>query len=170
MNPLIAPLADQDLVPGVATEISRAQQVGALSSTVLPRIWARRPELARAQIGLQRRFYDDAILPGRLLELVRLRIAALNRCQVCQTSRKSDEVSEEDIACLADDDGRFSAAEQAALTFATALAADHLSIGADEIESLLQHFSTEQAVELGMFAALMVGSGRLAYAFRAFGD
>jgi len=168
MYPLIAPIDNEDLAPDIAAAISRAQRNGALSSTVLPRIWARRPELADAQITLQSRFYDSAILPGRLLELVRLRIAALNQCQVCQTSRKPEDVSEEDIACLSDDDGRFSPAEQAALAFATALATDHLSIGSGEIDSLLEHFSTEQAVELGMFAALMLGSGRLAYAFRAF--
>lgn len=170
MEPLIAPVDNEDLAPDIAAAISRAQRNDALSSTVLPRIWAHRPQLAHAQITLQSRFYDSPVLPGRLLELVRLRIAALNQCQVCQTSRKSDDVSEDDIVCLSDDDGLFSAAEQAALTFATALAADHLSIGKDEIDSLLGYFSTEQVVELGMFAALMLGSGRLAYAFRAFGS
>jgi alkylhydroperoxidase family enzyme len=165
---LIAPLADEALTPDVAAAIMQAQRDGALSSTVLPRIWARRPELAKAQIALQSRFYDSAILPGRLLELVRLRIASINQCQVCQTSRKSDDVSEDDVACLGDDDARFTPAERAALSFATSLAADHLSIGADEIDSLRIHFTDDQIVELGMFAALMSGSGQLAYAFRAF--
>src|SRR5262249_46620505 len=113
-------------------------------------------------------FYRDAILPGRLLELVRLRIAAINDCQVCQTSRKSAEVSEEDVARLGVDDARFTAAEKAAIRFATALAADHLSIDKDEIAVLREHFTDEEIVELGMFAVLMVGSGRLAYALRAF--
>lgn len=167
--PLITPVLDSELPSDVAAAILQAQQDGALSSTVLPRIWARRPELAHAQIALQSRFYDSAILPDRLLELVRLKIAQINQCQVCQSSRKSDDVSEDDIARLADD-GRFTASENAALSFATALAADHLSIGADEIASLRKHFTEDEAVELGMFAALMVGSGRLAYAFRAFGS
>ena len=165
--PLIAPL--DDLAPDVAAAISQAQATGALSSTVLPRIWARRPQLARAQVALQSRFYDSAILPGRLLELVRLRIAALNECQVCQSSRKSDDVTEDDVACLADGDARVSPAECAALAFAGALATDHVSIGADEIGTLRAYFTEDQIVELGMFAALMLGSGRLAYAFRAFG-
>ena len=165
---LIAPLDDEGLATDVAAAITQAQRDGVLSSTVLPRIWARRPELAHAQIALQSRFYDSAILPGRLLELVRLRIAGLNQCQVCQSSRKSDDVTEDDIACLADDDARFTPAERAALSFATALATDHLSIDAPEIDSLRSHFTEDQVVELGMFAALMVGSGRLAYAFRAF--
>ncbi len=167
-TPLIAPLDDVD--EDVAAAIAGARLSGALSSTVLPRIWARRPELAAAQIALQSRFYDSAILPGRLLELVRLRIASLNECQICQTSRKSDDVTEDDVACLANDDDRFTPAERAALSFASALAADHLSIGADEIDTLRDHFTDDEIVELGMFAALMSGSGRLAFAFRAFGE
>jgi alkylhydroperoxidase family enzyme len=165
---LIAPLEDEALATDVSAAITQARRDGVLSSTVLPRIWARRPELAHAQIALQSRFYDSAILPGRLLELVRLRIAGLNQCQVCQSSRKSDDVTEDDVACLADDDARFTPAERAALSFATALATDHLSIDSDEIDALRDHFTDDQVVELGMFAALMVGSGRLAYAFRAF--
>lgn len=167
-NPLIAPLDDGQLRPDVAAAIVQAQRSGALSSTVLPRIWARRPELARAQIALHSRFYDSAVLPARLLELVRLRIASINQCAVCQTSRKSDDVSEDDIACLSEDDESFTPHERAAMAFGAALAADHLSIGDDEINQLREHFTDEQAVELAMFAALMIGSGRLAYALRAF--
>ncbi len=167
-RPLIAPVDEDQLRPDVAVAILHAQRDGALSSTVLPRIWARRPELAHAQIAVHSRFYDSAILSGRLLELVRLRIASINNCQVCQTSRKSDAVSEDDIACLGEDDERFTPAERAAMAFGAALAADHLSIGEAEINRLREYFSVEETVELAMFAALMVGSGRLAYALRAF--
>jgi alkylhydroperoxidase family enzyme len=168
--PLIAPLSGTEVAPDVAAAIVQAQHDGALSSTVLPRIWARRPELAHAQIALHSRFYDSSVLPARLLELVRLRIASINQCEACQTSRKSAEVTEEDIACLSDDDERFSTAERAALSFATLFASDHLSIGELEIDGLRMHFTDEEVVELAMFAALMVGTGRLAYALRAFGD
>ncbi|MBZ4521773.1 carboxymuconolactone decarboxylase family protein [Mycobacterium avium subsp. hominissuis] len=116
------------------------------------------------------RFYDSSVLPGRLLELVRLRIASINQCQVCQTSRKSPDVTEDDVACLGDDDERFTPAERAALSFTSLLAADHLSLGEEEISRLRGYFTDEQIVELGMFAALMVGSGRLARALRAFDE
>jgi alkylhydroperoxidase family enzyme len=169
-GPLIAPMPDAELRPDVAAAIAQAQQDGALSSTVLPRIWARRPELAHAQIALHSRFYDSAVLPGRLLELVRLRIASINQCAVCQTSRKSNDVSEEDVACLSDDDDRFTPAERAALSYASRFASDHLSVTEDEIDRLREYSSDEEVVELAMFAALMLGSGRLAYALRAFDD
>jgi len=169
-KPLIDPLTVGELPADVSVAIEVARREGVLSSTVLPRIWARRPALAHAQIALQSRFYDSALLPGRLLELVRLRIASLNQCQVCQGSRKSADVTEDDIACLGDDDDRFTAAEQAALSFATLLAADHLSLGEEEIARLREHFTEDEITELGMFAALMVGSGRLARALRAFDE
>lgn len=169
-KPLVTPLNAEELEPDVSAAIDVAQRAGVLASTVLPRIWARRPDLAHAQIALQSRFYDSSVLPGRLLELVRLRIASINQCQVCQISRKSSEVTDEDTACQSDDNGRFSPAEQAALSFATLLAADHLAIGEEQIASLSEHFTDEEIVELGMFAALMVGSGRLARALRAFDE
>jgi alkylhydroperoxidase family enzyme len=169
-RPLIDPLDDDELRPDVAAAILDAQRDGVLSSTVLPRIWARRPDLASAQIALQSRFYDSSVLPGRLLELIRLQIASLNHCQVCQISRKSDDVTEDDIACLSDDHEHFTPAERAALSFATLFSTDHLTLGEDEIRCLREHFSDEEVVELGMFAGLMVGSGRLARALRAFDD
>ncbi|BCQ07368.1 hypothetical protein JMUB5695_00789 [Mycobacterium heckeshornense] len=169
-HPLIPPVPETELPSDVASAITQAQRDGALSSTVLARIWAWRPELAHAQITLHSRFYDSAILPGRLLELVRLRIASINQCEVCQASRKYEGVSEEDIACLIGHVDRFTPAERAALNFAEAFATDHLSIGATEIQALREHFSTEEVVEIAMFTALMVGSGRLAYALRAFGE
>jgi alkylhydroperoxidase family enzyme len=167
-EPFIVPVAEAALDPAVFTAIARAQSLGALTSTVLPRIWAHRPEIASAQIALHAQFNDDAILPARLLELVRLRIASVNACEVCQTSRKSDDVSERDIACLGGDESRFSAAEQAALNYAAVFAEDHLSVGRGNFEVLRLYFSEPEMVELAMFAALMVGSGRLAYALRAF--
>ncbi len=169
-KPFIDPLDDDELRPDVADAILGAHRDGVLSSTVLPRIWARRPDLARAQIALQSRFYDSSVLPGRLLELVRLRIASLNDCEVCQISRKSDDVTEDDIACLVDADEHFSPAERAALSFVTLFSTDHLALGEDEMSCLREHFSDDEVVELGMFAGLMVGSGRLARALRAFDE
>ncbi|ETB34531.1 carboxymuconolactone decarboxylase, partial [Mycobacterium avium subsp. hominissuis 10-5606] len=99
--------------------------------TTVPRLWALRPELAKAQLPIQTRYHDSNILDGRLLELVRLRIAALNDCRACNTARKNDAVSEEDIACLSSDDERFSDAERLALRFAELFAIDHEAIDDD---------------------------------------
>jgi alkylhydroperoxidase family enzyme len=105
-----------------------------------------------------------------VMELVRLRIASLNDCEACKTARKSDEVSEEEIACLASDDPRFAESERAALRFAELFAVDHFSLDESVFAELARHYSNEEIVELGMFAALMLGNGRLAYVLRAYGS
>ncbi len=135
---------------------------------MLPRIWAHRPELAVAQIELHTRFYQSALLPSRLLELVRLRIAMVNDCAVCQASRKSEEVTDQDVACLEVDHAGFSPAERAALEYAATFAEDHRLVDAAMIGELRRYFDEPEIVELAMFAALMVGSGRMAYTFRAY--
>jgi alkylhydroperoxidase family enzyme len=79
-------------------------------------------------------------------------------------------VSEEDVACLSPDDPRFTPREAAALRFAELFAADHLAIGDHVLADLGRHFSAAEVVELGMFAALMLGSGRLTRVLRAYED
>lgn len=162
------PLPASELDPWLRGLIDAAVESGALSTTVLARLWAYRPELAAAQVSLHTRFYDSALLEGRLLELVRLRIAAINDCQPCKLARKSDQVSEADVACLSAAGERFSPRERAALAFAEGFALSHREVGEEVLGELRRHFAAEEIVELGMFVALMLGSGRLAYVLRAY--
>lgn len=165
--PALNPLDAGDLRPDVRTLIDAASAAGALSNTVLARMWAHRPELAAAQVALHTRFYDSNVLPPRLLELVRLRIAAINDCRPCSVARKSDEVSEVEIACLSSDDERFSPRERAAIAFAEQFAVNHLEA---DVADLPNWFSPAEIVELGMFTALMLGSGRLAHVLHAYDE
>lgn len=147
--------------------IESAQRCGAVSETTVPRVWALRPDLARAQLLLQTRFHDSNILPGRLLELIRLRVAALNDCTTCKVSRKSSDVSDEEAICvlssLPKDEALFSEVERAALEFAETFVLDHASA---DVTVLQQHFSDPEIVELVMYCALMLGSGRFAFVMR----
>ena len=77
-------------------------------------------------------------------------------------------VSEADIACLSWDDPRFTPAEQAALHYAELFAADYVAIDAAIYEALERYFTTEQIVELNMFAALMLAGGRMTYVQRGY--
>jgi alkylhydroperoxidase family enzyme len=163
--PRIAPVTVLD--PGLTAALDQGVAAGAFSSDVLPRIWARRPELAGAQIALHTAFYEHAVLEERLLELARLRIAAINDCHACRVARKSDTVTEEDVACLTADDPRFTPREQAAIRFAELFALDHSRV---DVAALSAHLSEEEVVELGMFCALMLGSGRLAHVLEAWDD
>jgi alkylhydroperoxidase family enzyme len=162
------PLPVSGLDPDLRGLIEVAVERGALSNTVLARLWSHRPELAVAQVALHTRFYDSNLLDGRLLELVRLRIAALNDCLPCKAARKSVQVTEADVSCLSSTDERFTPPERAALAFAEGFAVDHHSLGEDAIAGLRQHFTPAEIVELGMFVALMLGSGRLAYVLTAY--
>ncbi|WP_046259493.1 carboxymuconolactone decarboxylase family protein [Streptomyces sp. WM6386] len=166
----VEPVPRADLDQELNVLIGKARASRALSSDLAVRIWAHRPELAKAQLQLQREVHEGRLLDGRLMELVRLRIAALNDCRACQVARKSDDVSEEEVACLSADDPRFTAREAAALRFAELFAIDHLAVDDVVLGELNRHFTAAEIVELGMFAALMLGSGRLVRVLRAYED
>jgi alkylhydroperoxidase family enzyme len=169
--PRITPVPWEDLDPEVRELIETAQACRAIrNDTTVPRLWALRPELAKAQLPLQTRCHDSNILDERLLELVRLRIAALNDCRACNTARKSDAVSEDDIACLSSDDERFSESERLALRFAELFAIDHERIDDDLVSRLGAYFTAAEIVELGMYCGLMLGSGRFAHVMRGWAD
>jgi alkylhydroperoxidase family enzyme len=169
--PRIAPVPWEDLDPDVRELIETAQACRAVrNDTTVPRLWALRPELAKAQLPIQTRYHDSNILDERLLELVRLRIAALNDCQACNTARKSDAVSEDDIVCLSADDERFSESERLALRFAELFALDHDRIDDELVSRLGAHFTPAEIVELGMYCGLMLGSGRFAHVMRGWAD
>jgi AhpD family alkylhydroperoxidase len=141
-----------------------------LSTTVPAQIWAHRPEVATAWLSALEEMHLRSCLPERLRELVRLRIAGITTCQVCMVARKSDAVTEEDLACLAADNPRFTAAERAALRYAELFAGDYFAIDDALFATLAEHFSTEQVVELNLYCALMLAGGRMTYVQRGYDE
>ena len=86
----ITPVPWEELDPEVRELIETAQACKAIrNDTTVPRLWALRPALAKAQLPIQTRFHDSNILDERLLKLVRLRIAALNDCRACSTRARA---------------------------------------------------------------------------------
>ena len=158
-----------DLPPSLGNAIERGLATRMLSSTVPVQVWAHRPEVAEAWLAALEAMHLRGLLPGRLKELVRLKIASITTCKACQVARKDDSVSEDDIACLAHDDPRFSPVEQAALHYATLFAADYMAIDDGLFDKLKLHFSTPAIVELNMFCALMLAGGRMTYVQQAYG-
>ncbi|WP_190727134.1 carboxymuconolactone decarboxylase family protein [Pseudomonas typographi] len=164
-----SPLVPLDALPaGLAEAVARGTQSRLLSSTTPVQVWAQRPALAHAWLGLLERFQQDSLLTERLRELVRLKIASITTCQACQLARKSDDVSEADIACLANDNAHFSASEQAALAFAELFAGDYMAIGDEHFRRLAEWFTPAQVVELNMYCALMLAGGRMTYVQQAY--
>ena len=128
---------------------------------------AHRPSHAKAIVGLHAALWTDRLLPDRLLELVRLRIAFFNQCRTCMAIRYPGAVADgltEDLVCSLEkpyEAPDLSDAERAAIRYGELLATDHLAIDDSVYDELRQHFSEEQIVDLGAYCAFCVGFGRL---------
>lgn len=168
--PAIEPVPFDQLDPDLRAEVEARVAGRTLSSTVPVQVWAHRPAAATAWVRLLAELQERSSLDERLRELVRLRIAAFTKCRTCQAGRKSDLVTEEDIACLAPDDPRFTERERAALRYADLFVSDWFSIDDTTYVELGEHFPLEQVVELQMLCAMMLAGGRLAHVQRAWGD
>ena len=166
--PRVVPVRLDALAPPLAAMVERGRHNRMLSSTIPVQIWAHRPAVAAAWLSALEEMHLRSCLPERLRELVRLRIAAITTCQACLVARKSDTVTEEDLACLSSDHPRFTGAERAALRYAELFAGDYFAIDETLFETLAEHFSTEQIVELNLYSALMLASGRMTYVQRGY--
>lgn len=168
--PAIEPVPMAELDPELRAEIAARVAGRTLSSTLPVQVWAHRPAAATAWVRLLAELQEHSCLDERLRELVRLRIASFTQCRTCQAGRKSELVTEDDIACLAPDDGRFSAQEQAALRYADLFCADWFGVDDDVYRDLAAHFTLDEVVELQLLCAMMLAGGRLALVQRAWVD
>jgi AhpD family alkylhydroperoxidase len=134
-------------------------------------IYAHRPPIAAKLIELGETLRRERLLPDRLLELVRLRVAFWNQCRSCMAVRYEegalDGVTEQLVCSLerpeeADD---LTDAERAAIAYADLMATDHHAITEDTFEGLRAFFSEPEIVELCMNVAWFVGFGRMAATF-----
>ena len=152
----------------LAAALVRGRASRMLSSSLPVQVWAHRPKVAEAWLAALEEMHLNGVLDGRLKELVRLKIASITTCQVCQVARKDDSVTEADIACLSTDSERFSGPERSALRYAELFAGDYLSIDDTIYADLARWFSTPQIVELNLFCALMLAGGRMTYVQQAY--
>jgi alkylhydroperoxidase family enzyme len=163
------PLIPLDAMPTALQDaVERGQGSRMLSSTTPVQVWAHRPKVALAWLGLMESLHSDSLLDERLRELVRLKIASITTCKACQLARKSHTVTEQDIACMATDSEYFTPAERAALRYAELFASDYLSIDDEQFTQLGAFFSIAQVVELGMYCALMLAGGRMTLVQQAY--
>ena len=168
--PRVTPVPIESIPPVLGALIKKGRSNRMLSSTIPVQIWAHRPGVAIAWLSALEEMHLRSCLPERLRELVRLRIASITTCEVCMLARKSDAVTEEDLACLSADHPRFTAAERAALRYAELFAGDYFAIDEALFARLAEHFTTEQIVELNLYCALMLAGGRMTYVQRGYED
>jgi AhpD family alkylhydroperoxidase len=156
----------EDFAPALAGAVGHPTNERRVALGGLP-AWAVRPELALAFIAFQQQVEQASVLPKRLRELVRLRIAFHNRCRSCMATRSqaaiADGMTDGAVCSLerpeeADD---LTEAEKAAIAYADLVATDHLAVGDEHFDRLRHHFDDGEIVELGVHIGVCVGFGRL---------
>jgi alkylhydroperoxidase family enzyme len=129
---------------------------------------ALRPELGAGLAALSEAVYGKSILPLRVQELARMRIALSNECEVCRKARydsgAADGLDEAFYAHAAGwrDWPGYSAREKLAAEYAEGIATDHLALRDDAgfWQRLRQHYSDAEIVDLAICCSLWLGAGR----------
>src|SRR5580693_7357829 len=117
-------------------------------------LWSLRPEMGAAVQRLVDAAYNKSILPVRVREAARMRIAQLNDCTVCLAFRADTVKAQgltEDFYCqvgIHDDGTGFSPQERLAMEYAERFATDHLSIDDAFFDRLRESFSDAEILDL----------------------
>jgi alkylhydroperoxidase family enzyme len=128
-------------------------------------IWSLQPALGTAAMRLVDAAYNKSILPVRVREAARMRIAQLNECTVCLGFR-ADKVKElglaEDFYCAigAPDQSELNEQERLAVAYAERFALDHTSIDDEFIERLRGSFTDPEILDLTICLSAFLGLGR----------
>lgn len=128
-------------------------------------IWSLQPELGAAATRLVDAAYNKSILPVRVREAARMRIAQLNDCTVCLAFRAEKVRAQgvrEDFYCAVgtDDERELSAQERLAVEYAERFATDHMSIDNAFVERLRGSFSDPEVLDLTICLSAFLGLGR----------
>jgi alkylhydroperoxidase family enzyme len=146
-------------------------------------LWTERaPVLAGAAARFSNTAYYSCTLSPREFEIVRMRIAQINGCRVCQSFRATRDVvdrfdegtvPEELYEHIGDPTwSGFSERERLAMEFAERFALDHLAMSEDEAfwARLHAQFSDDELVELACCAGAHLVNGRINRVFDVEGD
>jgi AhpD family alkylhydroperoxidase len=128
-------------------------------------VWSLQPELGRAATRLVDAAYNKSILPVRVREAARIRIAQLNDCTVCLAFRadtvRAQGVGEELYCSVGSpDDGSLSEQERLAVEYAERFAIDHTSIDDRFMERMRGCFSDAEIFDLTICLSAFLGLGR----------
>jgi alkylhydroperoxidase family enzyme len=128
-------------------------------------IWSLQPALGTAAMRLVDAAYNKSILPVRVREAARMRIAQLNECTVCLTFR-ADTVKEqglgEDFYCVVGTAQQedLNEQERLAVAYAERFALDHTSIDDEFMERLRSVFTDPEILDLTICLSAFLGLGR----------
>ena len=129
------------------------------------------PDLMSSLHNFSDKLGELGTLPGRLVELVRLRIAFHNQCRSCMAMRYQtglDDGLTENLVCSLEqphEAENLTEAERAALEYADISATNHFAIDDGTFARLREHFCEREIIELGLHIAYFIGFGRLVAAW-----
>jgi AhpD family alkylhydroperoxidase len=130
-------------------------------------VWNLRPEMGRAVNRLVDAAYNRSILPPRVREAARMRIAQLNDCPVCLSFRaasvKAHGLEEDFYQHVGEHSSaeHFNAQEQLAIEYAERFALDHTNIDDAFFARLARSFSDAEILDLTICLAAFLGLGRM---------
>jgi AhpD family alkylhydroperoxidase len=128
-------------------------------------IWSLQPELGAAATRLVDAAYNKSILPVRVREAARMRIAQLNDCTVCLAFR-ADTVRaqglDEDFYCAvgSTEESVLSVQERLAVEYAERFAIDHTTIDDVFMDRMRDSFTDPEIFDLTICISAFLGLGR----------
>jgi AhpD family alkylhydroperoxidase len=136
---------------------------------ITDRVYRLRPDYAEPAAKLLEAVTCRSILSPREREAVRYRIALINGCLICQSSRSADardagftEAMYAEIGA-GTPSGSFTARERLAVEFAERFALDHHSMGDEFFARLKELFSDPEILDLTVFTGRFMAFGRLTH-------
>ena len=130
-------------------------------------LWMLRPEMGAAVAKLSDAAYNKSIIPTRVREAARMRIAQLNECKVCLNFRADSvlaqgETDEDFYAHVASSHGddRYTPQEKMAIDYAERFAVAHTGIDDAYFDQLREHFTDAEILDLTICIATFVALGR----------
>jgi len=168
--PRIEPIPFEEMTPEVRSIIEEGVAAGTYATPVPLQIFAYKTSQIIMVNMARQAFGKNALLGGRITELLRIRSAQLGECQPCSQSRKHDSISDEDVACLiAPGHSDLTEQERLAVEFLDLLSADHHAIDDQVYRRLGEVFTSAQIVELGFACANSMGLHRFLHTLDLFG-
>jgi AhpD family alkylhydroperoxidase len=132
----------------------------------LVQVWGLSPELGAAVGNLSAAVYGERLVPPRVREVARMKIAQINGCNVCMdwrfpelAERGVDEALYDNVADP--DAGGYSAQELLAIEYAEKFALDHRSIDDPFFDRMKAEFSDAEILELTAMIGDWLAFGRL---------
>jgi alkylhydroperoxidase family enzyme len=124
-------------------------------------IMAWRPDLMEAFFVFYAKLWTDGVLPMRVKDLVRMKIARTVGCRICQNTRfklAEGHTVEDDYLSIDDvDNGDYTDAEKAALRYVEAFCLHPEHVTDEMVADLRRHFDEAQIVELSILVAVVGG-------------